>query len=150
MSITDHPNFNTIQAFVDNAIIKIRNKQADYFVAKKKYFQGLKIPSQGKLNGKSDVDIDYGLHPSDQEDSWNAFDKTNFKANVKFPIHLTCHVYESPDGWGYILKFELWEPSLGPDKYGNDGDHWIYQINEGPEVRSGIWNDWYVRKDEGD
>jgi hypothetical protein len=150
MGIQDHPRFSTIQTWIDQVLINITNAQATYFAKNQKFFQGLKIPSQGKLDGNSEALIDYGLHPEDQTDSWNTFEKAKFKENVKFPCHLKLDVYESPRGWGWVVSFHLYVEGLGPDTYGNDGDHWVYQHNEGPSIRSGIFDDWFILEETDD
>jgi len=148
MAIENHPKYSTLKTLVDSLILKVRNKQAEYFAAKKKYFQGLLIPSTGKLDGSLSNKINYGLHPSDQEDSWNSFDSANFNVSTKLPIHIKIDVYQSPDGWGWILGCEFWLAGLGPDRYGRDGDHWCYRHNEGPEMGQGIWDEWFIVGEE--
>lgn len=147
MSINDHPNWETINTFTKSIITTIKNKQSEYFTINKKFFQGSKIPSI-KSDGLSLAAINYGTHPSDQEDSWFTFSPNNFKAEVKFPVNVSIDVYSSPRGLGWILIIELWQKGIGPDKYGVDGDHWRYRHNEGPENFSGVFNDWHIVKDE--
>lgn len=147
MTIINHSNYSVIYIFVKNLIDIIRVKQDSYFVQKKKYFQGLCIPAQDKLDGIIPIKIDYDKHPSDQEDSWFTFDSENYKTGVKFLTLVTLQVYESPKGWGWILRFEIWKDGLDPDKYENKGNHWVYQHNEGPQVRTNIWDDWYIETD---
>ena len=107
MTIQDHPKFSTIQTWIDQMLINLISAQATYCAKNQKFFQGLKIPSQGKLDGNTEALIDYGLHPDDQTDSWNTFEKDKFKANTKFPCHLKLGVYESPRGWGWFASFHM-------------------------------------------
>lgn len=148
MAIQSHLNYTTLQTWVDQMILTLETAQASYFVKNQKFFQGLKIPNQGKMDGNDEALIDYGLHPDDQVDSWNTFESTKFKANVKFPCHLRLDVYEAPTGWGWVASFHLYISGLGPDLYGFDGDHWVYQHNEGPgDVGRGIWDDWFIEEE---
>jgi len=146
MAITDHQNYNSIMTLVNSLIIKIRNAQADYFVKRNQFFQGLRMPTMD-CDGILSLDINYGLRPSDQTDSWNDFDKTNWKLGVKLPFNLSIDVYESPEGWGWIMAVEFWAEGFGPDKYGHDGNHWVYKHNEGPAGAEGVFDDWYIEED---
>lgn len=145
--IEDHPNYTTIQAFVESVILTVRNKQAEFFTKHKYYFQGLRIPNTGELDGTSQAQIQYGLRPEGREHSWHDFDPDNFKVDTKFPVHLRLDCYDGPNGPGWILNFELYK-DLGPDGYGNEGTHWYYQHNEGPLVRPGIWDEWFILVEE--
>ena len=144
MAIENHPNYTTIQTFVKNTTLLIQNEQAKFFTKHKHYFQGLKIPATGKLDGIEEIQIQYGLKPDDQPYSWNDFDSKSFKVNIKFPVHVSIDVYTSSQGPGWILKFEFWYEEIDPDGYGNKGNHWFYQHNEGPLKRPGIWDEWFI------
>jgi hypothetical protein len=145
---TEHPNYGTIQTFAESMILTIRNKQAEFFTKYKRYFQGLRTPAVGTLDGSTLADIQYGLKPDDQAYSWNDFDSATFKRDVKFPIHVSVGGYTGPSGPGWILQFELWREKLGPDGYGHEGNHWVYQHHEGPEKRVGIWDEWFIIEEE--
>ena len=147
MAIQDHPNYAGLTTFVEALLTKIKNKQAEYFTEKKKYFQGIKTPATGKADGHTLMDIAYGLHPSDQDDSWYTFDSSNFKATTKLPAHICIDVYQSKRGWGWILTMDFYFPGIGPDAYGTDGDHWFYKHNAGPELREGVWDEWHIKQD---
>jgi hypothetical protein len=97
-----------------------------------------------KLDGNIASDIPYGKKPSDQDDSWNEFAARDFKMDTKVPTHIQIDVYQAQNGWGWILVFDIWKQGLGPDNYGTDGNHWKFQHNEGPEVREGIWDEWFI------
>lgn len=132
----------------NSLVTTIRNKQAEYFATKGKYFQGLRMPSTGVLDGNVNATINPALRPEDQEASWLDFDPLTFKTNTKIPYHIHIDVYQSPIGWGWVMVAEFWKTGLGPDTYGNDGDHWLYRHNEGPNQDSGIWSDWHIQPDE--
>lgn len=150
MAIQDHPGYAALVTFTNSMVIKIRSKQAQYYVEKGKYFQGIKTPNEavGRADGQTLKSIAYGLHPSDQDDSWNTFDPTNFKVNTKVPAHIRIDVYQAPEGWGWILIIDFWRTGLGPDAYGRNGDHWVYKHNEGPKMSGGVWGEWYIQSDE--
>lgn len=142
----DHPESQNIKTLTKSLITKVRNRQADYFAMHKRYFQGLKIPSVGDCDGVVGKFIDFGKRPSDQVHSWNDFDGTNFNQFMKLPVHIKVDVYETPDsGWGWMLTVEFKYDGLGPDKYGNDGDHWMYIHDEGGQMTGGIYGDWFIK-----
>lgn len=149
MSIQQHPNYAKLTTHVETLVSLIKARQAEYFVAKGRYFQGLRIPSLGKQDGTgAGALLDVGKHPSDQEDSWNSFASGNFKTTSKLPFHLEIQAYAGPAGHGWILTIHLWKTGIDPDLYGNTGDHWTYRHHEGPEMPlSGIWDDWFVQDD---
>ena len=147
MSIQSHPKYALLQTFVDALIVKVRNKQADYFVAKGMYFQGIRTPI-ANCSGDTNEQMAYGLHPDRTSDSWNTFDPTNYKANTKIPANIRIDIYQSAAGHGWILTIELWKAGLGPDVYEHDGDHWVFRHHEGPEPQEGILDEWYIQSDD--
>lgn len=147
MSINTHAEFNKLKALTKSLTITIRNRQAEYFSKHQRYFQGLRIPTIGKLDGLLEAEISPSMRPSDQEASWSDFAPTDFKVGGMLPVHINISVYSSQAGEGWVLTIEFWQ-DLGPDNYGNAGDHWTWQHNEGPEARAGIWDDWFVQSDD--
>jgi len=145
MAIQDHAKYTRLMNIIANLITKIGAKQAGYFTAKSKFFQGLKIPV-GNCDGDTDVLIDSSLHPPDQEESWNDFDSVTFTTNTKIPVNITLDVYDAPLGWSWVLTIDLWYAGLDPDEYGQTGDHWRYRHYEGTELL-GIWDKWQVMDD---
>lgn len=147
--ITDHPNFEAINSWKNDLITTLKDLQKDY--ARKNdgnFFQGLKVPSQGKLDGITYAQIDFGQHPGDQVDSWYSFAPERFNSETVFPAHVTINTYKSEDETGWTAKIEFWKAGIGPDTYGKDGDHWVFQHNEGFENFDGIWEDWFMGIDE--
>lgn len=144
MGIDRHPKWASNNR-TQNFIVLITNRQAEYFAKNGKYFQGLRIPSTGALDGDAAAAINYGLKPTDQDDSWNTFAPNDFKASTRLRFHLAIDVYQHPEGMGWILTIDLFSPGLGPDNYGIDGDHWVYRHNHGPMSQSGIWDEWYIQ-----
>lgn len=143
MSIKDHPNYAVINTLVLELINTVRNRQSEYFAKNRKYFQGLRIPSTGQLDGKIYVDINPALRPDDQEHSWIDFAPGDFGVGTKMPVHVQVDTYQSKDGMGWMLRAEFWS-DLGADAYGNEGMHWVYQHCEGPDNPGGIWGDWHI------
>lgn len=146
MAIGDHPNWNTLNTWTESLIKTIEAQQARHFARRKCFFQGLKTPTD-QCDGIASKDIAYGLKPEDQAESWADFAPQAFKAGVQFPASVKIDVYEHPAGWGYITKFDLYLAGLGPDAYGNDGEHWVYQTNHGPGEIAGIWDEWHIISD---
>ena len=149
-AITDHPNWGQINAFQSSIVGMITGLQQAYYVIHGHYFQGLQTPVKAvnELDGTEEVQIAYGLKPSDQEESWNDFSPNDFKQGTKFRIHVTIDVYSAPEGDGYIVTLEFNYPAIGPDSYGTEGNRWIYQHNEGPVSYGGIWDEWFIKLDE--
>lgn len=150
--ITDHPNFEAIRSFKNTILSILTEKQQLYYNQHDKsgYFQGLMIPSQTQLTGELYGPIDFGTHPDDQSESWGSFLPDYFNAETRIPINISVQIYTTPDGaYGWIFRADLWKPEIGPDMYGNDGDHWVWQHNSGAENRQGVWDDWFIEI-EGD
>jgi len=147
MGITTHVQFTRLNALTKSMLKTVENRQAEYFAKHQQYFQGLKMPIIGKLDGDILGDINPGLKPQDQEASWAEFGPTDFKPGGKLPVHISINVYDAPIGMGWILKLELFA-DLGPDTYGNEGNHWVWKHNEGPASIGGIWDDWYIEPAE--
>ena len=140
--IEAHPKFADIQTTVDTLIDKIKIKQADYFAIHKQYFQGLTIPDKAvlEMDGMTYEEIDEGLKPNDQQASWKDFDSTVFFKNATLPCHIRVDVYRMPTkGWGWVLQADIW----------HEGDHWVYQHDEGPGRAGGPWDTWYIKPDNG-
>lgn len=147
MSIKDHPNYAVINTLVLELINTVRNRQSEYFAKNRKYFQGLRIPSVGQLDGTIDVDINPALRPDDQESSWVDFSPLDFQVGRKLPMHVRVDTYASKSGMGWVLRAEFWK-DLGDDGYGTSGIHWVYLHNEGPLTMPGIYGDWHIEPDE--
>lgn len=153
MAITEHQNFEEIRFFINSMLALIKARQVIYYNQNEKagYFQGLKIPSQTILTGLASGSVDYGLHPSDQEDSWGTFLPDYFNAETRIPVNIAVQAYETPEGkHGWIFTATLRHEGLGPDLYGNDGPNWTWRHNEGPQSRSGVWDDWFCEPDYED
>jgi hypothetical protein len=146
VAIQSHPKYKELMTLVDSLITQTKKNQEKYFIAKGKYFQGLKTPPADG-DGVAVASPDIALHPDDQAESWNSFDPAEFKAQAKLPFNIRIDVYQAPTGWGWWLTIELWYNALDPDAYGNRGSHWIYRHSEGPETPQGIWDDWFVIDD---
>jgi hypothetical protein len=124
-------------------IQSVSDKQAEYFVNEGKYFQGIITPETPQ-DGLIDAGVNWAVKPSDQETSWKDFAPNVFRSNVQIPFQISINIYESPDGWGWILVIDVWIDGLGPDAYGNDGSHWKYSHHEGPAVFTDIFDEWYI------
>ena len=151
MGIEAHPNFEAIRSFVNTTLALLKEKQTFYFsrVGGAGYFQGLRIPSQAQLDGESFGPVDFGRHPDDQSESWGSLMPGYFNAETRIPVNISVQTYTTPENkHGWIFMAEFWKAGLGPDLYGNTGDHWIWQHNEGPDIRAGIWDDWFCIVDE--
>lgn len=143
MGIENHENYKTLNTWVKSVSNMIEAQQHEYFARHEKYFQGLKVPEE-KCDGITEKLIAYGKKPDDQEESWSDFAPASFKEGIKFPASVRIDIYQAPSGWGFIVIFDLYHPELGPDTYGNDGDHWQYKTHHGPEKPSGIYDEWYI------
>lgn len=146
--IIDHENFPIINTFTDDLVKTITNLQAAYFAQNQFYFQGIRIPATGNLDGITKGEINPALKPTDRDDSWLDFSSKDFAVGTKYPVHIQVDVYQSEDGHGWILIIDFYKEGIGPDKYGNSGEHWMYKHNEGPEGFSGIWSDWFIVPEE--
>ena len=147
MSITEHPSFGRINTMTAAFVASVAAKQAEYFIANSKYFQGIKILGDGvQPDGTTDINMDATRKPSDQGESWSDFDSSTFKNNVKIPVQVSIDVFKAPDGWGWTMKIEVWKAGFGPDSYGSDGEHWMYRHEEkGGEVATGErLDEWYI------
>ena len=148
--ITDLPSYPRIASLLYNYIISMDVAQADYFAANTKYFQGLGLVS-GMPDGVTNVKADTTMKPSDQEVSWRDLDSKVFAASLALPVNIEMDVYDSPGvGWGYTITFEFWHDGLGPDAYGNEGNHWVYVYHVGPNPpeTGAIYDDWFIQPDE--
>lgn len=145
---TDHPNIATLNSFSSSMVGTIGGLQQAYFVKYGVYFQGLwLLGDEAFPDGIEYLEAEYTRKPSDQADTWQNFGPALFKPGLSCPANVKIDVYESPDGWGYIVTLEIYYPGIGPDANGNDGDHWVYKHNEGPEARNGIFDEWYIQPD---
>lgn len=141
----DHPAYAKITTFTASVVDTIRTYQNQFFVINGRYFQGLWLLGDTQADGTTDETVINTSMPSDFQISWRDFAPTVFKNNLKIPVNIRIDVYESPSGWGWIFRAEVWKAGIDPDAYGNYGDHWVYQYNEGPEVdQSQIWDEWYI------
>jgi hypothetical protein len=144
MSVQDHPNFSNIQTLVDSVVTRLAAKQADFFIAKARYFQGIMIPST-PTNGITLVSANVDVHPVGNSDNWFDFDKTTFPKNLKMFINLRTEAYKAPGGHGHVLIFQFWYSGLGPDLYGELGDHWqyVHHIGLGTTIYE-PYDVWYI------
>lgn len=142
--ITSHPRYAALRALTDSLVKTVSNRQAEYLLWRGYYFHGPRIPSEGQLSGEGDSAIPYGKRPEGRPDSWADFDSGRFNASSKLPFHVALTPYAGPEGHGWVLTVDLFFAGIGPDAYGQDGDHWVYRHHEGPERRVGIWDEWYI------
>ena len=149
MAIINHPSYARIVTLTQSFVDSVSAKQADFFIANGRYFQGINLVD-GQPDGETDINMDATKKPTDQLESWSDFDSKVFKNNIKIPFNVKVNIYESPAGWGWELIIEVWKADLGPDAYGNDGDHWIYRHHEGPAPKGGIFDTWYIDPDPTD
>ena len=141
-----HPRYAVIDTLVKALITKVSIAEATYFAANQAYFQGIVTPSS-PTDGLTDATANWAVTPHDQVASWKDFDPSTFKTNFKIPFQIRIDVYESPIGWGWALTIEVWKSGLGPDEFGNDGNHWVYRHHEGPE-NYGLCDVWFIQVDE--
>lgn len=142
---TQHPRYaNKIEPLLLSMIQSISDAQALYFIEHDAYFQGLIVPSEIQ-DGLSDSGVNWAVAPSDQTDTWKDFAPGIFKQSLKIPFQMRVDVYQSPAGWGWILRIDVYIAGFDPDKYGNDGDHWIYVHSEGPASPPFFrYDEWYI------
>lgn len=137
MGIQDHPRFAELQSMVDSLITTIADDQATYFAIHKQYFQGLQIPDKTIVicDGLTDVDIDTGLKPHDQQESWEDFNGVVFSKTATLPLHIRIDVYKMPSlKWGWIFRAEL----------NYDGKTWVYEHDSAGGGPGGPWDVWYI------
>jgi hypothetical protein len=93
-----------IQTFLTNVAAAVATKQATYFAAKGRYWQGrrclLATPADGATAAPVLTD-----HPTDQVESWADLG-LNPGANLE--VNLWCDTYIAPGGPGYVLGVEVW------------------------------------------
>lgn len=141
-AVEDHPEFEKLNTLVQNLVVTIKNKQATYYAANKKFFQGLETPDSNvvECDGLSNLKIDEKRKPSDQKENWKDFDSTVFATNATLPFHVRIDVYKTPHkGWGWVLTV----------KYKYEDDVWIYRHDEGPGSLGGPWDEWFLRTPGG-
>ena len=142
----DHPQYAKISTFTASIVSQISAKQDVFFLVNGRYFQGLwLLGPDATPDGTTDETIIESTSPDDFGFTWRDFDSVVFKKNIKIPINIKIDVYQAPNGWGWIFTAEAYIAGFGPDAYGNEGDHWMYQHHEGPEVHSGIFDEWYIQ-----
>ena len=145
MAFASHPRYTQIMNILNTVLSGIATRQTAFLAANGRYFQGIKILRESKLNGMTNTTADWTVHPTDHSHSWTDFSGTVFKASLQMPVHISLNVYRTPAGeWGWIFVVDLWYAGIGPDAYGHDGDHWVYQHHAGPEAKTGIWDEWFI------
>jgi len=140
----NHPNFAKINTFTASVIGTIKTYQDQYFVTNGRYFQGLWLLGNQQVDGNTDVAVINTSAPSDQQVTWRDFAPTVFRNNLKIPVNVRIDVYQSPQGWGWVLVAECWIDGLGPDAFGNNGNHWVYNHSEGPSDIGLVEDVWYI------
>ena len=146
----NHPNLAQLNTFTASIIKTVIQSQADFFVEHGRYFQGLWLLGDNvQVDGTTDESVINISHPYDQEYTWKDFNPAIFKNNLKIPVNVKIDVYESPEGWGWVLRAELWLEGLGPDAYGFESNHWVYKHVEGPNqnILCDVCDKWYVQVD---
>lgn len=140
----DHPNHGQITAFVSAMVGTVDGLQNAYFVRYDRYFQGLPLLGDSLPDGTEELPAQYSRHPSDQFDTWQDLGPAIFKPGLDIPINMHTNTYISPDGPGYNIIFEFYYNGLGPDEYGNDGNHWMYVHMVGPNSGYGREDEWFI------
>lgn len=143
----DHPQFAKITTFTQTVVNTIKTYQDQFFVTHGRYFQGLWLLGEREVDGTTDLSVINTSAPSDFPFTWKDFAPTVFKNTLKIPVNVKIDVYESPNGWGWRFRADVYYAGLGPDAYGNYGDHWVYVHHEGPENSVGISDEWYIEAD---
>jgi hypothetical protein len=144
--ITDLPSYPRVAALVKQYIRSIDGAQADYFAANTIYYQGLDLVD-GYPDGVTNVATDPTKKPSDQELDWFDFDPQVFAMSVALPVNIRIDTQNTAPDWGYTITFEFWR-DLGPDAYGNVGDHWVYLYNVGPNIDPNAhYDEWFIEYD---
>jgi len=128
---TSHPRYAVINTLVQSLIQKVTIAQASYFAANRKYYQGIITPSD-TVDGTADAGPNWAVKPTDQAESWKEFDAGTFRSNFKIPFQISIQVYQTSEGWGWLLMIEVWKAGLGTDDFGHEGNHWVYLHNNGP------------------
>jgi len=142
----DHPAYAKITTFTASIVGTIRTYQAQFFVTNGRYFQGLwLLGPTATPDGTTDETVINTSMPSDFPFTWKDFVPTIFKNTLKIPVNIRIDVYEAPNGWGWIFRADVWKAGLDPDAYGNYGDHWVYQHNEGPDDWGGPLDIWFIQ-----
>ena len=131
---TEHPRYAHIDTKLKAFIQAISDKQAEYFVINGRYFQGIRTPVEPQ-DGIADADPNWALKPETGQDvSWKDFAPNIFRSNVGVPFQIEIIPISSPEGHSWILMVHVWINGMGPDQFGNDGDHWMYIYGEGPNA----------------
>jgi hypothetical protein len=77
---------------------QIQTRQAAYFAARGRYFQGLRTHATVPADGTPEVPDRFGDRPTDQAESWNDVALTPGPA----PFALELHAYRGPEGPGFL------------------------------------------------
>jgi len=144
----DHPQYAKITAYTAQVVQNISDSQAVFFAANGFYFQGLWILGPVQVDGTTDENMVVDTSPEDQPYTWEDFNDSLFKSNIKIPVNIKIDVYQHQLGWGWILTAEVFYAGIDPDAYGNYGDHWIYKHHEGPRSIIDIFDEWHIVMDE--
>ena len=144
----DHPNQGRIANYTSSFVQSISDLQAEFYAIHGYYFQGLWVLGDVEADGETDYPAINSTSPIFQSETWHDFSPTIFKNNAKFPINIRIDVRVTADGEeGWTLLLECFYPGLGPDDYGNDGDHWVYRYFEDLGDPTGPFEIWYILED---
>lgn len=142
-----HPRYAQINTLVGNIVQKAVAKQADFFIANSKYFQGVLIPTY-PVDGTTNVTVNWAAAPSDKADSsWKNFDPATFSGTFKIPFQVAVNVWQSQLGWSWSVEFIVTYPGLSEDEYGNEGTIWVYRHSEGPDAINPMYCDRWIISD---
>jgi len=144
VAATDHPRYNALMARLNAVMGQIESAQESYKDTHGKYYQGIVIPAEPFYEDTGERTYDGTRKPTDQEMDWFTFLPAVFNPGHQIPCQMRMDVYNGPQGQGWVITFHLWYAGLGPDSYGNDGDHWVYRHEGGAGVAGGRLDEWYI------
>jgi len=151
-SFNDHPYHGQITSFTASIKGTVNGLEQAYFVREGEYFQGLWILGDigNAVDGTVEIPTVNTRKNNDQNASWSDFGPALYKPGLTAPINYRTDRDVTPAGeHGYYLILEFYYDGLGPDDYGNDGNHWMH-IHHGGEAPANpflIYDDWYIDAD---
>jgi hypothetical protein len=108
----------------------VADRQADYFAAHGRFFQGIRTHQPRPKDG-AEAAPETNRRPTDQAEDWNG-------AGFALPAFLEIHVYDDPAGKGYVAILEVevagsvWRRSVGADPEAVARTRGWLEIREGP------------------
>jgi len=116
------------ESFQANQLPLIQKIEAAYFISNGRYFQGIQTPSTIPDDGL-EIDADYSKKPTDQKETWADVFKDLDALPMKIPALTAIHVYEGPNGHGFIVSLA----------FHSKGKVYYRMWNQGPENRDTSW-----------